>query len=100
MQRQHHAPKTHSGRRSPHLPNRAVDCIAPQPLTLPRAHPNNKRAEECKFPAASSSFGFCNEEQRAAGRSVAEQLHGGAPMKMSPCDIFPYIRGRTLWLIG
>jgi hypothetical protein len=69
-------------------------------LTSPPRRAFKSRAEECKFPTSSDGFGVCNEEQRAAGLKIAEQLHGGDAMRTTPCDLFPYIRGRTLWLIG
>jgi hypothetical protein len=36
----------------------------------------------------------------AAAADVAKTLSGGAILGMSPCDIMPYLQGRTLWLIG
>jgi hypothetical protein len=57
-------------------------------------------AEECKLPTSSTSFGVCNEEQRSAGLAVAQKLYGGDALAASPCDLWPFIRGRTLWLIG
>jgi hypothetical protein len=59
-----------------------------------------RSAEECKYPSSSKAFAVCSDEQRALGLQMARKLHGGAPLRMSPCDIFPYIRGRTLWLVG
>lgn len=57
-------------------------------------------SEECKMPTMSQSFATCDEEQRAAGLLLAEKLRGGEALRASPCDLYPYIRGRTLWLIG
>ncbi|KAI8468653.1 MAG: hypothetical protein J3K34DRAFT_426509 [Monoraphidium minutum] len=56
--------------------------------------------EQCKNPTSSNAFGVCNEQQRADALSIAQQLQGGAPLKTTPCDLYPFLRGRTLWLIG
>jgi hypothetical protein len=58
------------------------------------------RWEHCKFTANTQEFGVCNDTQRAAGLELAKQLHGGAALRMSPCDLYAYIKGRTLWLLG
>jgi hypothetical protein len=31
---------------------------------------------------------------------LAKNLGGGSILQLSPCDLVPYLRGRTLWLIG
>jgi hypothetical protein len=60
----------------------------------------SRRAEECKMLTSSQTFAVCNDEQRAAGMELAKKLHAGAALRASPCDLWPYLRGRTLWLIG
>jgi hypothetical protein len=31
---------------------------------------------------------------------LVKNLGGGSILDLSPCDLLPYLRGRTLWLIG
>eukprot|EP00775_Hariotina_reticulata_P004106 gene4106-4352_t len=31
---------------------------------------------------------------------LAKSLNGGEALRLSPCDLIPFIRGRTLWLVG
>ncbi|KAI8471073.1 MAG: hypothetical protein J3K34DRAFT_244030 [Monoraphidium minutum] len=57
-------------------------------------------AEECRMQTSSNEFGVCDDAQRAVGLGVARKIKGGAPLRLSPCDLFPYLRGRTLWLMG
>ena len=42
----------------------------------------------------------CTDKQRAPAVKLSQKLHGGAPSKLTPCDLYPYIQGRTLWLVG
>jgi hypothetical protein len=42
----------------------------------------------------------CSPLQRATALQMARALYGGAALQMQPCDLYPYLRGRTLWLIG
>ncbi|KIZ02893.1 hypothetical protein MNEG_5069 [Monoraphidium neglectum] len=42
----------------------------------------------------------CTADQTAAAQLLANRAEGGAPLRLSPCDLYPYLRGRTLWLIG
>jgi len=42
----------------------------------------------------------CSAEQRNASIALASKLYGGAPLALSPCDLYPYLTNRTLWLFG
>ncbi|KAI8471062.1 MAG: hypothetical protein J3K34DRAFT_458522 [Monoraphidium minutum] len=57
-------------------------------------------ADMCKMPTSSQAFGVCGDAQRDAGLRIAERLRGGEAFRLSPCDLWTYLRGRTLWLIG
>ncbi|KIY98626.1 hypothetical protein MNEG_9339 [Monoraphidium neglectum] len=59
-----------------------------------------RRVEACQNNPAWVKFAVCSQEQRAAGLRVAQQLRGGAALGVAPCDLWPYLRGRTLWLLG
>jgi hypothetical protein len=48
----------------------------------------------------SNRFGICNAKQRVAALDMARKLRDGGALKLSPCDLWPYLRGRTLWLLG
>jgi disulfide bond formation protein DsbB len=80
-----------------------VDCKANGGAACPRLaskERNGQWVQECSFPTSVPAFGVCSEEQRAAGLDMAQKLHGGAALQASPCELFSYIRGRTLWLVG
>ncbi|KIZ01068.1 hypothetical protein MNEG_6895 [Monoraphidium neglectum] len=48
----------------------------------------------------SNRFGICNAKQRVAALDMARKLRDGGALELSPCDLWPYLRGRTLWLLG
>lgn len=57
-------------------------------------------AKTCAF-NSESGWGVCNEQQaRNALDKVGRSLGGGEALRMTPCDLLPYLRGRTLWLLG
>lgn len=58
------------------------------------------RTSICRFDAAATQPLDCTAEQTAAAQLLANGAEDGAPMRLSPCDLYPYLRGRTLWLIG
>jgi hypothetical protein len=58
------------------------------------------RWDQCKFRTGSPEFGVCTQEQRNASLSMAQQLYNGAATQLTPCQLYPFLRGRTLWLIG
>jgi hypothetical protein len=43
---------------------------------------------------------MCDSSQAENALKVGRTLGGGAAMSMTPCDILPYLRGRTLWILG
>jgi hypothetical protein len=45
-------------------------------------------------------WGMCDDNQAANAMKVAQTLGGGAAMQLKPCDLVPYLRGRTLWILG
>lgn len=83
---------------TPHAACMPATSQRPALYTPPPSPP--RRWEQCRCPTWSWDFGVCSEQQRAETLSIAEKLNGGAPMRLSPCDLYPYLRGRTLWLIG
>jgi hypothetical protein len=56
------------------------------------------RGRTCSF--AQDQWGMCDSSQIANNMNVARSLGGGGAMNLSPCDILPYLRGRTLWILG
>lgn len=59
-----------------------------------------RRWQQCQWPASNAKEFACTDEQRAEAFKLAEQLHGGAALRLTPCELHAYLRGRTLWLIG
>lgn len=50
---------------------------------------------------ADSGWGTCSPAQAAnAFATVGKSLGGGEAARMTPCDLLPYLRGRTLWILG
>lgn len=48
-----------------------------------------------------SGWGTCSPAQAAnAFATVGKSLGGGEAARMTPCDLLPYLRGRTLWILG
>jgi hypothetical protein len=72
----------------------------PPTAPTPPAPPCADSARTCNYNPDVAVFPSCSAEQLAIGAKVMAQLHGGAPLKLQPCDLWPYIRGRTLWIIG
>jgi hypothetical protein len=56
------------------------------------------RGRTCSF--AQDQYGMCDSSQIANNMNVARTLGGGGALNLSPCDILPYLRGRTLWILG
>eukprot|EP00877_Chromochloris_zofingiensis_P014357 jgi/Chrzof1/9175/Cz03g38220.t1 len=54
----------------------------------------------CAFNPATSGWGTCSALQQRKTLSYATQLGTAASLQLSPCDLWPYLKGRTLWLIG
>lgn len=70
------------------------------PTALENTQQKTNRAEECRFSPSSKAFAVGDDRQNAEALAVAERLRGGAALKFAPCDLWAYLRGRTLWLIG
>eukprot|EP00775_Hariotina_reticulata_P002003 gene2003-2325_t len=57
--------------------------------------------EVCRYdPEAFTTINTCEGWQRTALLNTASQLSGGALEHFSPCDLYPYLQNRTLWLVG
>jgi len=71
-------------------------------LSNPTLYPptNIYRADQCKYDPNVARFPTCSTEQFALGFNMAQQLHGGAAMQLAPCELYPYLRNRTLWILG
>jgi len=84
------------------LPNAITPCPShSHPTVLPpthhsRTHPS--RGQTCSF--AQDQWGMCDSSQTANALTIARTLGGGEALKLSPCDLLPYLRGRTLWILG
>jgi len=61
---------------------------------------NSDWGKECRFDPNQGQWGVCTWEQRQQSLPYLEAAGRGAALNMKPCDIWPYIRGRTLWIIG
>uniref|UniRef100_A0A383VEF6 Uncharacterized protein n=1 Tax=Tetradesmus obliquus TaxID=3088 RepID=A0A383VEF6_TETOB len=61
---------------------------------------NSDWARRCQWDRHGSVWGVCSPQQAARSLAFAKTLGGGSILGMSPCDIMPYLQGRTLWLIG
>ncbi|KAF8066185.1 Wdr54 [Scenedesmus sp. PABB004] len=57
-------------------------------------------ARNCAFNSGRSTWGVCSPEQQASSLELARGLDGGAALRLSPCHLMQYLRGRTLWLLG
>ena len=62
-----------------------------------------------RIPASTSAVFFKNfmvqEDRQRLQRWLVGRAEQGAPngkelLEMTPCDLFTYLRGRTLWLVG
>jgi hypothetical protein len=56
------------------------------------------RGRTCSF--SQDHWGMCDSSQAENALKIGRTLGGGAAMSMTPCDILPYLRGRTLWILG
>uniref|UniRef100_A0A383VEI9 Uncharacterized protein n=1 Tax=Tetradesmus obliquus TaxID=3088 RepID=A0A383VEI9_TETOB len=54
----------------------------------------------CSFDPAKNVWGICTEQQAKNSFELAKKLGGGSILQLSPCDLVPFLRGRTLWLLG
>ncbi|WIA44224.1 hypothetical protein OEZ86_010535 [Tetradesmus obliquus] len=61
---------------------------------------NSDWARRCQWDRHGSVWGVCSPQQAARSLEFAKTLGGGSILGMSPCNIMPYLQGRTLWLIG
>jgi hypothetical protein len=43
---------------------------------------------------------MCDGSQAENAMKIARTLGGGEALRMTPCDLLPYLRGRTLWVLG
>ncbi|KAF6266055.1 hypothetical protein COO60DRAFT_640959 [Scenedesmus sp. NREL 46B-D3] len=55
--------------------------------------------KKCEF-RPGSAWGVCTTAQTKHSYDLVKTLGGGSILDLSPCDILPYLRGRTTWLIG
>lgn len=53
----------------------------------------------CAF-TGESGWGVCTPQQAANALKIGMTLGGGAAATLTPCDLLPYLRGRTLWILG
>lgn len=51
-------------------------------------------------PEALSAINVCEAWQVAALEKVVRQYDSGAMTEFSPCQLWPYLRNRTLWVVG
>eukprot|EP00882_Tetradesmus_deserticola_P013284 GHRQ01014091.1.p1 GENE.GHRQ01014091.1~~GHRQ01014091.1.p1 ORF type:complete len:538 (+),score=152.89 GHRQ01014091.1:624-2237(+) len=54
----------------------------------------------CTFNPNGTVWGVCTAQQAQRSLELAKKLGGGSILQLSPCDLVPYLRGRTLWLLG
>jgi hypothetical protein len=54
----------------------------------------------CRYDPSEAKFPICSADQARATLEVASKLHSGEPLRLTPCDLYPYLRGRTLWILG
>ncbi|WIA23718.1 hypothetical protein OEZ85_000404 [Tetradesmus obliquus] len=54
----------------------------------------------CSFDPEKNVWGICTEQQAKNSFELAKKLGGGSILQLSPCDLVPFLRGRTLWLLG
>ncbi|KAI8471060.1 MAG: hypothetical protein J3K34DRAFT_520821 [Monoraphidium minutum] len=80
------------------LMDKGLQCKLSNGKSCPQRNP--KAVDACTQDPNVARFGVCDEAQRAAGLKLARQLYSGAPLKASPCELYSYLRGRTLWLTG
>ncbi|GBF96537.1 hypothetical protein Rsub_09120 [Raphidocelis subcapitata] len=59
-----------------------------------------KWRDMCRYDPSAVKFPVCSADQAKASLELATKLHGGEPLRLSPCDLYPYLRGRTLWILG
>ncbi|KAF6252248.1 hypothetical protein COO60DRAFT_544594 [Scenedesmus sp. NREL 46B-D3] len=64
-----------------------------------RVQPNDW-GNVCAFNPNGTVWGVCTAHQARNSFEFAKKLGGGSILQLSPCDLVPYLRGRTLWLIG
>jgi hypothetical protein len=57
------------------------------------------RGKTCAF-TQESGWGVCTPQQAANAMKIGRTLGGGGALKLAPCDIVPFLRGRTLWILG
>lgn len=69
-------------------------------VSFSRPPPPARRWEVCKFKSYMTDAKDCTAEQTQATIQLAQREVGNAPMELSPCDMYPLLRGRTMWLIG
>uniref|UniRef100_A0A383VCQ2 Trichome birefringence-like N-terminal domain-containing protein n=1 Tax=Tetradesmus obliquus TaxID=3088 RepID=A0A383VCQ2_TETOB len=53
----------------------------------------------CSF-NSEQTWGVCNQEQRRHSLEYARTLGNGDILRLTPCHVLKFLRGRTLWLIG
>eukprot|EP00879_Flechtneria_rotunda_P032983 GHRR01036490.1.p1 GENE.GHRR01036490.1~~GHRR01036490.1.p1 ORF type:complete len:270 (+),score=41.93 GHRR01036490.1:450-1259(+) len=57
--------------------------------------------QRCKLdPTSKIAWGLCETWQRPRILQEAMKIDNGALMQFGPCDMYPYLGNRTLWLIG
>jgi hypothetical protein len=88
------------GAAAPRLRPPQVPPTPPPPAPSSSLPPAPRSASTCNYDPGVAVFPSCSAEQLAINAKVMAQLHGGAPLKLQPCDLWPYLRGRTLWIIG
>jgi hypothetical protein len=57
-------------------------------------------SDRCQFNASSDTWGVCTEEQRQNNLPFLRNAANGGIVSLKPCELWSYLRGRTLWLMG
>lgn len=47
-----------------------------------------------------SAWDVCTGGQAKENKALAATLGGGAALRLAPCNLMAYLRGRTLWILG
>jgi hypothetical protein len=66
----------------------------------PPRRPAHRRDDNCRYDPSQVRFPVCGSEQAQLGLTMAQQARGGEALQLAPCGLYPYLRGRTLWIMG